>query len=76
MTGPLDGFAARHLRIARPVTELERSATMYCRGLGLKEVGRFEDHQGYDGVMLGAPGLPYHFEFTRSRIPSGFLPAR
>ena len=67
MTGPLDGFAGRHLRIARPVTELERSATMYCRGLGLKEVGRFEDHQGYDGVMLGAPGLPYHFEFTRSR---------
>jgi hypothetical protein len=60
-------FAAGHLRIARPVTELERSAAMYGRGLGLREVGRFEDHDGYDGVMLGAPGLGYHFEFTRHR---------
>jgi hypothetical protein len=26
--------------------------------------GRFEDHAGFDGVMLGEPGAPYHFEFT------------
>ena len=30
-------------------------------------MGRFEDHDGFDGVMLGAPGSGYHFEFTRSR---------
>jgi len=53
-----------HLRIARPVSALERSAAMYCQGLGLRESGRFEGHQGFDGVMLGNAGLDYHFEFT------------
>ena len=28
---------------------------------------RFEDHDGFDGVMLGREGAPYHFEFTRAR---------
>ena len=55
------------LRIARPVTDLERMAAMYCRGLGLAEVGRFSDHGGFDGVMLGLEGGDYHFEFTRCR---------
>lgn len=55
------------LRIARPVSDLERSVAMYRHGLGLEEIDRFEDHAGYDGVMLGKPGLPYHFEFTVCR---------
>lgn len=55
------------LRIARPVSELERSVAMYCKGLGLVETGRFENHAGFDGVMLGKPGLHYHFEFTHCR---------
>ena len=29
---------------------------MYCRGLGLQEIGRFENHDGFDGVMLGTQG--------------------
>jgi hypothetical protein len=40
---------------------------MYCRGLGLRVVGSFEDHRGFDGVMLGLAGSNYHFEFTRCR---------
>lgn len=40
---------------------------MYCRGLGLRVVGSFEDHDGFDGVMLGAEGAGYHFEFTYCR---------
>ena len=40
---------------------------MYCRGLGLRVVGQFEDHQGFDGVMLGHPGAEHHFEFTYCR---------
>lgn len=56
-----------HLRIARPVGTLARSVTMYRAGLGLLEIGRFEDHDGFDGVMLGRPGLDYHFEFTFCR---------
>ena len=56
-----------HLRIARPVSSLARPVAMYCSGLGLREIGRFEDHDGFDGVMVGTPGLPYHFEFTYCR---------
>jgi YycE-like protein len=58
-----------HLRIARPVSELERSARMYARGLELQELGRFENHDGFDGVMLGRPDLPMHFEFTHCHDP-------
>ena len=58
-----------HLRIARPVSDLARTQTMYCQGLGLRVVGSFEDHAGFDGIMLGLSGANYHFEFTRCRDP-------
>jgi catechol 2,3-dioxygenase-like lactoylglutathione lyase family enzyme len=57
----------RSLRVARPVSDLARAADMYCRGLGLHVIGRFEDHDGFDGVMLGVAGASYHFEFTHCR---------
>jgi catechol 2,3-dioxygenase-like lactoylglutathione lyase family enzyme len=56
-----------HLRIARPVTDLARAERMYCAGLELRVLGRFEDHDGFDGVMLGTPGVPVHLEFTFNR---------
>jgi catechol 2,3-dioxygenase-like lactoylglutathione lyase family enzyme len=56
-----------HLRIARPVSDLAATQAMYCRGLGLRVIGSFEDHDGFDGVMLGVAGSNYHFEFTRCR---------
>jgi hypothetical protein len=40
---------------------------MYRRGLGFPVIGRFTDHDGFDGVMLGMPGGPYHFELTYCR---------
>jgi hypothetical protein len=40
---------------------------MYCDGLGARVIDRFEDHEGFDGVMLGLDGADYHFEFTRRR---------
>src|SRR2546428_628829 len=58
---------SHHLRIARPVRDLARTTAMYSRGLGLCVVGRFEDHDGFDGVMLGLKGSSYHFEFTHCR---------
>jgi catechol 2,3-dioxygenase-like lactoylglutathione lyase family enzyme len=54
-----------HLRIARPVGDLQRTQSMYRDGLGIRVIGSFKDHDGFDGVMMGAPGLHYHFEFTR-----------
>jgi len=55
------------LRVARPVSDLTRTATMYCQGLGLKIIDSFQDHEGFDGVMLGNEDLSYHFEFTYCR---------
>ena len=56
-----------HLRIARPVSNLSLAVDMYKRGLGLEEIGRFEDHEGFDGVMLGNREMDFHFEFTYCR---------
>jgi catechol 2,3-dioxygenase-like lactoylglutathione lyase family enzyme len=55
---------AHHLRIARPVSDLAKSKAMYCAGLQLSVIGSFENHEGFDGVMLGQAGSNYHFEFT------------
>jgi len=57
----------RHLRVARPVSDLGRSQEMYQRGLGLSVLGRFQDHAGFDGVMLGMEDADYHLEFTHYR---------
>jgi catechol 2,3-dioxygenase-like lactoylglutathione lyase family enzyme len=53
------------VRIARPTDQLERVVAFYRDGLGLKEIGRFVNHAGYDGVMLGLPDATYHLEFTQ-----------
>ena len=52
------------LRIARPTDQLQAIAAMYVKGLELEVIGHFEDHDGFDGVMVGAFGAPYHLEFT------------
>jgi catechol 2,3-dioxygenase-like lactoylglutathione lyase family enzyme len=44
---------------------MEEVIRFYRDGLGLQELGSFADHQGFDGVMLGAPNAPYHLEFTQ-----------
>jgi catechol 2,3-dioxygenase-like lactoylglutathione lyase family enzyme len=53
-----------HLRIARPVRNIAQTTRMYREGLGLRILGQFQDHELFDGVMLGRAGMPYHFEFT------------
>ena len=52
------------LRIARPTDDIDALLPFYRDGLGLEVLAHFEDHAGFDGVMLGRPGAPYHFEFT------------
>lgn len=56
-----------HFRIARPVSDLQRIDAMYRAGLGVVRLGHFDDHEGFDGVMLGVPGESFHFEFTYCR---------
>jgi catechol 2,3-dioxygenase-like lactoylglutathione lyase family enzyme len=57
---------APKLRVARPTDDIEALLPFYRDGLGLDILFRFEGHDGFDGVMLGSPGAPYHFEFTRA----------
>ena len=52
------------VRIARPTDRLDDVVEFYKDGVGLVELGRFDGHSGYDGVMLGLPGSDYHLEFT------------
>jgi catechol 2,3-dioxygenase-like lactoylglutathione lyase family enzyme len=54
------------LRVARPTDDLDALIRFYQDGLGLQVLSRFENHDGFDGVMLGRAGAPYHFEFTHA----------
>jgi catechol 2,3-dioxygenase-like lactoylglutathione lyase family enzyme len=53
------------MRVARPTNDLDALLSFYRDGLGLAVLYRFEDHAGFDGIMLGRSGAPYHLEFTR-----------
>ncbi len=65
------------LRVARPTDNLEAVIRFYRDGLGLTVLYRFADHDGFDGVMLGRSGAPYHLEFTRAHGHSaGRAPTR
>ena len=55
------------IRIARPTYQLEKVVDFYKNGLGLSEIGSFNDHEGFSGVMLGLPDETYHLEFTQHK---------
>ena len=54
------------MRVARPTDNFDAVVRFYTQGLGLAELYHFENHAGFDGVMLGTPDAPYHLEFTRA----------
>jgi catechol 2,3-dioxygenase-like lactoylglutathione lyase family enzyme len=54
-------------RVARPSRDLEAATRFYTRAVGLEVLSAFADHDGFDGVVLGRPGWPFHLEFTRRR---------
>ncbi|BEI83513.1 hypothetical protein CcaverHIS002_0401170 [Cutaneotrichosporon cavernicola] len=60
------------LRIARPSTDLSRTTSQWA-AWDLTLLTSFRDHAGFDGVILGAPNAPYHFEFTTG--PHAIKPA-
>jgi len=55
------------LRIARPTDRLDDVVRFYRDGLGFTLIAAFDDHDGFDGRMLGHPQAPWHLEFTRHR---------
>jgi catechol 2,3-dioxygenase-like lactoylglutathione lyase family enzyme len=69
------GLAGATLRVARSTDRIDEIKSFYLEGLGLKLLAAFEDHAGFDGLILGAPRAPYHLEFThRWGHPSGAAP--
>jgi catechol 2,3-dioxygenase-like lactoylglutathione lyase family enzyme len=59
--------AGATLRVARSTNRMEEVTAFYVQGLGFEKLAAFEDHQGFDGVVLGSSQAPYHLEFTRHR---------
>src|SRR4029450_478554 len=55
------------LRVARPTDHLAAIAEMYATGLDFTVLAQFEDHDGFDGIILGHPQQLYHLEFTTQR---------
>jgi catechol 2,3-dioxygenase-like lactoylglutathione lyase family enzyme len=51
-------------RVARPTDQLDAIRKFYVDGIGLKVIGEFENHDGYDGLILGAAEPGYEIEFT------------
>jgi hypothetical protein len=45
---------------------MEAIANFYINILGFERLGGFENHNNYDGIFIGKPGLDWHFEFTQS----------
>ncbi len=60
-------LAGAILRVARATEQLDEITAFYVDGLGFAKLAAFEDHAGFDGVVLGHPQAPYHLEFTRRR---------
>ena len=56
-----------HIRIARPTNDFDSIIKFYTTGLGFDILGRFYDHDGFSGIMLGHTGAGYHLEFTSKK---------
>lgn len=55
------------IRIARPTDKLKEISKMYQLGLGFELLAHFENHNGFDGIILGHKKQNYHLEFTHRR---------
>ena len=53
------------LRVARRAT-IRTGCCRTTATVSASNLDPFEDHDGFDGIMLGRAGAPYHLEFTRA----------
>jgi hypothetical protein len=60
----VSGERKLQVRFARHTERLDEVVSSYRDGLGLPEIGRFANHDGYDGIFLALPGTGAHLEFT------------
>lgn len=54
-------------RSARPANDLAALERFYVEVLGCATLGTFDDHEGFDGLILGAPDGSWQIEFVRER---------
>ncbi len=52
------------VRFARHTDRLAEIVRFYRDGLGLREIGSFENHDGYDGVFVALPIRTRTWSFT------------
>lgn len=52
------------LRVARPTNDIDTLVRFYTKALGFDVVARFENHEGFDGAIVGRAGYPWQIEFT------------
>ena len=55
------------LRISHPTDNIDRAIAFYRDGLGFDVLDRFEEQQGWDGVIFGHRNWPYQIEVTYRR---------
>ncbi|MHB1221038.1 MAG: VOC family protein [Gammaproteobacteria bacterium] len=73
--GSYQGYKAR---IARPTSNMPSITHLYTNQLNFVQIGQFEDHEGFDGVMFASKDQDCHFEMTyqhghvESDNPSGY----
>ncbi len=53
-------------RYARHTQKIESLIYFYTSVLNFEILGKFENHDGYDGVFLGIEGQNWHLEFTQN----------
>ena len=55
-------------RVARHSNDLKPLVEFYTKILGLDLIGRFDEHENYNGVFFGKKGCDWHLEFTQSDV--------
>ena len=68
----------RHLLRMRVAWQTDRLAAcdrFYAEALGLPVLARFDEHAGYDGLVLGLPGSEAQLELTAHRDGSPASPS-
>jgi len=53
------------LRVVRPTDDLAPLRRFYVDALRFPIFHSFEDHEGFDRLIVGVPGADHHFAFTR-----------
>ena len=52
------------MRVARPTNDIERAVNFWSKLVGFEILSRFENHDGYDGAILGYPNSQWELEVT------------